>query len=371
MEFKRKKDSAVIWKGAVIPPEITGDVKDPDWYITDRNTKITDLVPSKERIEVVKGIISDIHLDNVKDQLWDLERDGLTQSMLLEFLACRKRADLGYRQGWSSLTTSNAITFGTLFHACLEKYYQAKDSDIPKLITDCLQEYKESVTKERQWTVEDAENHALNEGFIRSVLPKYVDNYKDKDAGKQYSFVEKEFNVEIMGIRCRGKMDRVETNKDGAIWVVDTKTKSRIDPNIQDRLSYDPQVMLYILAYQTITGKLPAGFMLDIIQRPALRRGKEETLQHFVERVKKDVDESYFARIQWRLDPKEFEVWKEEFRQMVQEFKAWAEGRSATYRNPASCETRYGTCKFVKVCGLGLYDGLVKKTKVFSELGGK
>lgn len=341
MEFKRKKDNAVI------PPEIVG---------------------SKEPIEIVKEIINAVHLDNVKDQLWDLERDGLTQSMLLEFLACRKRAHLSYREGWSSITTSNAITFGTLFHACLEKYYKDKQADIPKLITNCLTEYKESVTKERQWTVEDAENHALNEGFIRSVLPKYIDNYKTKDANKTYSNIEEEFNVEINGIRCRGKMDRVETNKDGEIWIVDTKTKSRIDPNIQDRLSFDPQVMLYILAYQTMTGNIPRGFMLDIIQRPALRRGKEETLQHFIERVRKDVDESYFSRIQWRLNSSEFETWKEEFRQMIVEFKAWAEGRSATYRNPASCSTRYGDCKFSKFCGLGITDGLVKKTKVFSEL---
>lgn len=306
---------------------------------------------------------------------WSLEKDGITQSFLNEWLACRQRAVLNYKEGWTSSQVSNALTFGSLFHTCLEQVYEyfsqgikSKDIILENVISVTLDEHKKAVQEERNWGTEDEENQALNEGYIRILLPEYIKKYEKLDRTRKWTYIEKEFCVEVDGIKLRGKMDRVETNSNGETYIVDTKTKYSIDPTIQDRLSFDPQVMMYILAYESLEGKLPNGFILDCIQRPRLRKGGAETLDHFMKRVQSDVDESYFQRINMRFDRELYENWRREFAFMLHEIKLWNSRTLVTYRNPASCETRYGTCKFIGVCGLNNYAGLYQRKKPFMEL---
>lgn len=313
-------------------------------------------------------------LEQKKYPGWTL-KEGATQSMLSEFLACRERARLSYKEGWTSVITSNAITFGSLFHNCVENVYRCfqlkikpEGINVSSTIDNVLTKFKKDASI---WTPDDENNHLLNTGYLKSVFTAYCDHYLKKDSKTTWFNVEEEFDVVLEDVRFRGKFDRLQVNKYGEIWVWDTKTKGRIDPTIQDKLSFDLQMMVYILAYEKQSGKLPTGFVYDIIQRPQLRKGASETLKHFMDRVKGDVDETYFHRIRMRLDPEEFKRWKEEFKQIVVEFKAWAEGKLPTYRNPASCETRYGACRFLKVCGMKDYIGLHKKEKVFSELENK
>lgn len=301
---------------------------------------------------------------------WNL-KDGATQSMISEFLACRERVRLSYVEGWTSEATSNAITFGSLFHTCLEKIYRFlqlkvdwKGINISNVVDNTLKDFK---TDAKIWTPDDETNNILNTGFLKILIPAYCKKYLEKDSKTKWFMVEEEYDTPLNGIRFRGKFDRLQMNKHDEVWVWDTKTKGRIDPTIQDRLSFDLQMMIYITAYESQFKKLPAGFVYDIIQRPALRRGKTETLQHFMERVKGDVDDSYFLRIRMRLDPEEYKRWKKEFLIVCTEFEEWSR-KLTQIRNPTACETRYGLCKFIKVCSANDFTGLRKKEKLFSEL---
>lgn len=313
--------------------------------------------------------------------LWDLERDGVSQSFLMEFLSCRQKAHYAYREGWSSVGTSNAITFGSLFHGCLESIYRhlraGKEANSPEYITNIitseLTKFKEDTEKERIWTLEDTENHMINEGYLRIILPKYVNRWYNTDKESKWLLVEDEFNqlinIDDFSIRMRGKFDRVARNKNKEIWVYETKTKSIIDPSIQDRLSFDPQVMIYTFNYETQYKAMPTGFVYDMIKRPGLRKGSQETMQKFMERVKKAVDEDYLFRIRMPIDLKQYTFWKEkELKPMLQEFTAWAKGTLPTYRNPASCDTRYGTCRMVRLCGMKDSSGLYQRKILFPEL---
>ena len=299
---------------------------------------------------------------------WKLE-DGISQSLLATWLTCREKAKLTYQDLWTSQQVSNAITFGSLFHSALESFYKTGKYDIKTL----LQNQRKETEEQRIWTIEDQENQVLNEGYLGILVPGYISHYRDIDKNKKWFCVEKEFCNTWNGIKLRGKYDRAyKTSGTGIkseIWMLDTKTKSRIDPNIQERLGFDLQVMFYILNYWLEFQTVPNGFIYDQIKRPALRKGSQETMKHFMDRVKEDVDKDYFQRIRIPITEKYLKDWvATQFSPMIKEFKTWAEGGGGHYKNPAACATPYGVCGLVRVCGNKDYNGLFQRKRVFNEL---
>ena len=127
--------------------------------------------------------------------------------------------------------------------------------------------------------------------------------------------------------------------------------------------------MFYLVNDWLTSGVFAKGIVYDIIQKPALRQGVNETLKHFIDRCKGDVDDSYFLRIKVPISEEKIKYWYEhDLKYIMRDFHAWATGITASYKNPTQCETRYGMCKYIKVCGMKDFSGLQKKTKVFSEL---
>ena len=305
------------------------------------------------------------NLEKRKQELWSLS-DGITQGFIAQWLACKESARLAYKEGWSSTQTSNSLTFGTLMHNCLEDWYKAKKYDILTV----LDNYKHEITNERLWTPEDEQMLQLNQGYLEALLPAYFKLYENKDVKRKYLAVEREFQNQWTGnIYLRGKIDIVyETN--GEVWIMDHKTKYSFDDQMETKLSFDLQGMFYILNYWLETGVLVKGFVQNMIQRPRLRQGKDETLKHFIERVKGDVDESYFKRIQVTITKEEFDAWYVEFKAIMDEICGWAAGLLPNYKNPSACETKYGACRFLKVCGLKDFVGLYKRKQVYPELNG-
>lgn len=294
---------------------------------------------------------------------WTL-KDGVSQSLLGTWLTCREKAKLTYQDLWTSQQTSNAITFGSLFHSSLEGFYKTGKYDIKTL----LQKTKKETEEQRIWTIEDEENKVLNEGYLRILVPAYLEHYKEIDKGKKWFAIEKEFKNEWNGLTFRGKYDRAY-KANGETWLLDTKTKSRLDPNIQDRLGFDLQIMFYVFNYWLEFKTIPTGFIYDQIKRPALRKGSQETLKHFMERVKEDVDKEYFSRIRIPMTKTILEEWvKNQFSPMIAEFNSWAKGLVPGYRNPTACMSAWGACQFVRVCGSKDFSGLFQRKKVFSEL---
>lgn len=333
----------------------------------------------KSTVDIAEEAIEKI----IKDPSWTLSTHGVSQGMLMEFLACKERARLGYVEGWTSQTTSNAIVFGQLFHSALESLYKhmkiGGEINSPTFVQNvakaALATYKKEVNESRVWTVEDETDHLINSGYLYILLPEYVNQYWKKDSKHEWLIVEDAFQnkfevpppndtvyEDLRLIDLKGRYDQVYRNADGEVWLKEVKTKSRFDPSIQDKLPFDLQVMLYLLNYRLEFNVMPTGFVYDMIQRPALRKGKNENLKHFMDRVRGDVDGTYFKRIRMRVTEQELDTWvKTDFVPILQDFVAWAEGHTPSYRNPASCETRYGTCKYLRVCGLRDFGGLIKK----------
>lgn len=351
------------------------------------NTFYEDLEEKEKFLKGEYGTIGPVNIEKVKKMMAKNERwqlsDGITQSFIAQWLSCKESARLAYTEGWASQQTSNALTFGTLTHNCLESVYKhiqaGKKIEDPKYIENTinffLQEYKEKASKERLWTPEDAQAHQLNTGYLHTLLPVYFKKYLAVDSNLKFLAVEEEFkNIWTGNIPLRGKIDIVyETN--GEVWIMDHKTASRFDEGKEARLSFDLQGLFYILNWWLKTGKLASGFKQNIVMKPQLRQGKKESLKEFIDRMKQDVEaaettnDSYFKRIQMKITKEEFDYWfNKEFKPIMDEVCGWASGLLPNYKNPSACTTQYGSCKFSKVCGLKDFTGLYQRKTSFPEL---
>ena len=68
------------------------------------------------------------------------------------------------------------------------------------------------------------------------------------------------FRLEVAGrpVEIRGRIDRVELDADGRVWVVDFKTTKT--PRTQDRVDNDPQLAVYQMAVRAgALGELPGA----------------------------------------------------------------------------------------------------------------
>ncbi|MGI0094361.1 MAG: RecB family exonuclease, partial [Nitrosotalea sp.] len=76
--------------------------------------------------------------------------------------------------------------------------------------------------------------------------------------------VEQDFEIEIVGVKVKGRIDRVEITPDGEYQVIDFKSGSAY--LTKNTIKEDPQMNLYALGVKKIYGKLPQKASLYYIK---------------------------------------------------------------------------------------------------------
>ena len=261
-----------------------------------------------------------------KKPLWDLERDGITFSMLSHFLICRERFRLTSVEGWTSKGLSIPIEFGQIFHWVLEKKINSPRTSISKLLKEDLKRRRKTLKKSQ------LEDYEIILGLVQVTLEEYFEYWKTiptfehpktsvryYDTDLKYCLAEEVFRVKHIlsngrTILLRGKIDaafREPLNK--ALWLQENKTKGNIDgAALSNSLHKDFQTMLYCLALRHLSPDEPEGVLYNVIRRPQLRKGKSESLQVYLTRTKKDIQkrpEHYYMRWLVSLGPKDLDTW--------------------------------------------------------------
>lgn len=250
--------------------------------------------------------------------LWKGPReDGITQSMLNYFLACRERFRLYYIEGWSAPPTFiAAIEYGHMWHLCEEiwaKDLSDKDGWIP-----FLRDYTEGLLKQYPLQTDQVLKW-YNVCLVQ--FPVYQNYWKDHPHQRNRTPLLKEVCFRVpyhlpSGDRVilRGKWDSVDLIKLGAkreVWLQDHKTKYEInDEKIHKQLEFDLQSMFYLIAlryamendqYESL-GKTKAswlkGIIYNVVRRP-LSGGKGSIRQHQPTKSKPEGEslEEYYARL--------------------------------------------------------------------------
>lgn len=334
--------------------------------------------------------------------LWKFYEHGVTSSFLQSFLMCREQTRLAYVAGLGASQLSLALEFGTCVHWLLEQAYGGKidgrdvtdPKDTLRWTQSLLGEYEKAWRKEHprppQNVVEQQERiYAMAE----CVLPNYFRRWAGDFTGKYGAFepgtvrpkkwlsLEQTFDVPYTfpdgrKVRILGKRDGVFEDALGKLWVFDTKCLSVItEDDITATMPLMLQFMLYLWVTWKELGRVPAGFVMNVVRRPGQRMLAQDTFQTYLDRVRKDVCnerryDHYFLRFQMELTKKEIVWWQDnQLVPMMQDVRDWWDGRSAHYMNPNSLITKYGRCQMFDALTAHDTSGLIRRPYAFSELG--
>lgn len=309
--------------------------------------------------------------------------------MLTKYLSCKEKMRLSYMEGLEPTKRSTeAMDFGTYIHECLDLIYtKLRDSDpqdflanIKTHVSDACGTYydvKREFMETEGYDLVTLDEHA---GIAEALLPEYFEFWREDFFTIKWRFLEEEFCVyvefKLNGVRyripVRGKIDGgFDTPKE--FWMFETKTKGRINEDqIMSQLPIDLQVNLYFLAIFLKFGEWPNGVVYNLIRKPQLRQGKNETLVEYCKRCRADIfdrPEFYFSRIHVSVTKEEIIQWRDEqLIPMLQDLVLWYEDITPHYRNVKSCTSGFYPCEFLPICGQGNRANFKLRETLFSEL---
>jgi len=303
--------------------------------------------------------------------VWSFWDHGVSSSILALFLACREQARIKLIRGYTSITDAPYFAFGKCCHYILFRVY-GEFSKPPSIhaVEKIAGEYKRLWIKQNgnppQSLLEEREKliglaamvcHAY---FIRWAgdfpSQKYPLPHKTAKP-KRWISLEKRYSVlyeypDGKKVPIVGTRDCIFESDKRKEFILDTKCYSIITPDdIADTLSVDLQLMLYIWSYYKETGVFPYGAIKNVIRRPKHIQSQGESLKRFLMRIhdeaitKKKMDH-FFQRYQVELIPSEIEAWEQStLVPIMEDIRAWWEGKAPHYMNPNSLISKYGRCE--------------------------
>lgn len=225
--------------------------------------------------------------------------EGLTQSEMQCWDNCAEKWYLGYNLMLQLRGKfSWALTYGGWMHSALEEFYATKGkrwSWNPDL--------KDQGKWLRQQQLADAEYwQAL--GKIQMEI--YASYYKQDFKLYKILATEEKLDLEFEGVRLKGMLDVwswSEAHKGFYVW--DHKTTGRLDKQVVTGWDFRLQFMFYCWCASKLWPKQPVhGFIINAIKKPQLRRGVNEPLSEFLQRVQSHMMQEplkYFYRERLRL----------------------------------------------------------------------
>lgn len=256
--------------------------------------------------------------------LWDLYRDGITQTMIGRFLGCRERFRLSAVEGWTVKGLSIPLEFGNVFHSLLELYYGGAGK--PKLI-ECVRKYINDKSKTAKASCEEIERLGWMtlEVFLAYIdywsdLPTYEldgEQYFDKDLipvlQEEVVTIEHYVPQRNTKLKLTGRIDggfRVPWDK--SLSILENKTKGQYDvAALELCLKEDLQIMMYSYMLEVKTREKVRRVLYNLIRRPQLRPKVNESVKDFVERLRDDISKRqgfYFDRIDVELGPDDVDI---------------------------------------------------------------
>jgi hypothetical protein len=321
--------------------------------------------------------------------VWDLYRDGVTNSLIRSFLSCRKQTELAYVDGWTNIYPKYALEFGTVVHEALRAAYSNGAKPIgEKGSLKLAQSYfagrklnSHPLTGEQISAGKEMENWREEiTGLAGAMMPSYFRKWKeDFSPAIKWLHAESRFCVPFevvpgVWIALQGMIDGVFKRK-GRIYLLDTKTYSRAvdDDDSAAMLAFDFQLKLYSLVWMILTGVQPDGIVRNAIRKSALSRSGGT--KAFVEATRADVakrPQHYFQRFTHRFGPGDLRRWAEGvLRPVIFEIMRWVHGHSLTFVNADHLMWGFARCQMFNAIVHGDFSDYYQRKVPFAELEGE
>lgn len=239
--------------------------------------------------------------------------DGITQSLLSRYLACKERFRLLVIEGLKPVEGfSQRMEYGNMWHVCEEAHATLRNTNpaanppwLKPLIAYC-RDLADKYPLQGQQV-----DHWYN--VCKVQFPIYVDWWKrHPDVRKRIPLLEeKPFRVSYplpddRSVTLLGKWDSIDYVEKSGIWIQENKSKGDIDESLMQRqLKFDLQTMIYEIALmhsvedsREIAKKLPKkadgkirGVRYNVIRRPlsggkgSIRQKKNQTTEEYYEEL--------------------------------------------------------------------------------------
>ena len=304
---------------------------------------------------------------------YDFEKDGVTQSILSSFLACRQRAQF-ILDGWQKPRNKAALIFGSFFHWLIEEHIVSITNEGVGLANSFGA--LESEWRNKMVTEGEVDRDALELyiAMAHALFEEYCNFWQKKDESYEWIGVESQFEKCTdryqHTFKMRGMRDGIFRRK-GKLWILETKTAGRIDEEtLNQTLNFDFQSLFYVTASELEFREPVAGILYNVVRKPQLRQKKEEPFRDYAERMKIDVAERpefYFKRFEVPYTKKRKRLFREELMMKFHEMDLWRKGELPTYKNQTACVGKWG-CEFIQACASGTMAGYTQTRELFGEL---
>ena len=127
----------------------------------------------------------------MKNNFYELERDGVTQGLLQKFMSCRMQTRI-FLEGWSLKSISSVgLNFGSIIHGISERVYRDIMLRKIKTVPDRKNLRRYSAFVEKQWYKDNPrptrkliELTEMSFAIAEKTMPLYFDYWKKDDFKK-------------------------------------------------------------------------------------------------------------------------------------------------------------------------------------------
>lgn len=278
----------------------------------------------------------------------------LTNSALKNWRACQRKYRLRYVDGYEPVNKGDNLSFGTLVHTALEKWWL----DPAHVLASA-------------W--EGVDTSAIDPFALaraQAMMMGYSVRWGEWAQSVRVLRVEGEFGMPLVNpatgrtsrlYQLGGKLDLLVQLADGTIAIVEHKTSSEdftAGSAYRSRLLMDGQVTAYFAGAEAM-GYEATLCLYDVLGKPGLKplqvnksRSVAETPEQYrdrcIEAIASDVDR-YYAHVELVRLHSEREEWGQEVWQQAQSIQAAKVG-GAFPRTPESCFNFGRPCEFYPVC---------------------
>lgn len=279
---------------------------------------------------------------------------GFTQSEISTHDDCAEKWYLGYnhllrkRGSWADY-----FVYGDAIHETLKHYYSTGEEQIATL----------QLPDDVIVTGEVAAKLEYMQAIVNVMMERYFHFYKDDLKIMEISLCEEVVEFEFEGLKLLARIDLLfQTIGDPTYILSDHKSSAREESYSFAGYQFRFQFMFYFWIVQKAYEIQIDKFLVNHIKKPALRQGKNESLQAFIARVRADmvqVPEKYFQRTWLPMIKGSMEHFEQRvLRPKIERLKLLTQATTpasiveviARNQNTGAC-TQYGhCCPFMQIC---------------------
>lgn len=300
-----------------------------------------------------------------------------TYSMWNLFRNCRKACEWRYLKELVPIGRDHALSFGTLIHTCLEKWYGGSGLDgVLDFIDKSLPGRSQDESQKSDWH--------LARAMMTGYAARYpVEEFETVALEKTFEgrIINPVTNAASRSFVLAGKVDGiVRIGRD--YYVLEHKTASQMDANYLERLWTDTQITLYSHYIEQTLGIKIAGVIYNVLVKAKLKPGKGETEVEFETRraeliaksktgkssatrklpesdeafqsrlLAKYADPEMFHREMLYISRDQFDAMKADLWELTQQFLD-CRRRDVFYRNTSYCFANHRSCAYFPLCRSG------------------